>query len=186
MTAEKIIEQIKKDTDTEVNRIKKDAEDQAKIIISNAKKESEEEIKKILSDNKIKSENVKKIQISKANQDVKRELMNAREEVIEQCFSKAHHELSILKGNNYEKIVKKLIKDGMKKIGGKCSLLISRSADKKIAEELGLSVDGRVEKTGGVIIKSVDGKVTLDYTFDGILEREKGKIRRKVGKILFS
>ena len=37
MTAEKIIEQIKKDTDTEVDKIKKNAEEQAKIIISNAK-----------------------------------------------------------------------------------------------------------------------------------------------------
>jgi vacuolar-type H+-ATPase subunit E/Vma4 len=186
MTAEKIIEQIKKDTDNEVNKIKKDAEEQAKIIIRNAKKESEEEIKKILSIGKIKSENVKKIHISKANQDIKREMMNAREEIINQCFSKAHHELSILKGKNYEKIVKKLIDEGMKKLGSKCSIIASRAADKTIAEELGLKVIGRVEKTGGVIIKSSDGKVTLDYTFDGILEREKGKIRRKVGKILFT
>ena len=186
MTAEKIIEQINKDTDTEINKIKKDAEQQVIIIINNAKKEAEKEVKKILSDNKIKSENVKKIHISKANQDIKREIMNAREEIIEQCFSKAHHELSILKGKNYEKIVKKLIKEGMQKIGAKCSFIISRGADKTIVEELGLSVVGRVEKTGGVIIRSVDGKVTLDYTFDGIIEREKSKIRRKVGKILFS
>ena len=186
MTAEKIIEQIKKDTDLEISKIKKDAEDQAKIIINNSKKELEEEIKKILTDSKIKSENVKKIHISKANQDIKREIMNAREKIIDQCFSKAHHELSILKGKNYEKIVKNLIKDGMKKLGGKCSIITSRAADKRIAQEIGISVVGRVEKTGGIIIKSEDGKVTLDYTFDGILEREKGKIRRKVGKILFS
>lgn len=185
MTAEKIIEQINKDTEIEIKKIKKDAEDQAKIIISNTKKEAEEDIKKILSDGKIKSENIKKIHISKANQDIKREIMNAREQIIEQCFSKAHHELSILKGKNYEKIVNNLIKDGMKKLGGKCSIIISRAADKIIAGKLGLSVVGRIEKTGGVIIKSADGKVTLDYTFDGILEREKGKIRRKVGKILF-
>ena len=186
MTAEKIIEQINKDTDLEINKIKKVAEDQAKIIIINAKKETEEDIKKILMAGKIKSENVKKIHISKANQDIKRELMKAREEVIDQCFSKAHHELSILKGKSYEKIVKNLIKDGMKKLGDKCSIIISRAADKTIAEELGLKVIGHIEKTGGVIIKSKDGKVTLDYTFDGILEREKGKIRRKVGKILFT
>ncbi|KYK32043.1 MAG: hypothetical protein AYK22_00340 [Thermoplasmatales archaeon SG8-52-3] len=185
MTAEKIIEQINKDTELEINKILKDAEDQAKIIISNAKKEVEEDVKKILSDSKIKSENVKKIHISKANQDIKREIMNAREEIIEECFSKAHHELSILKGKDYEKLVKHLIKDGMKKIGGKCSLIISRVVDKTIAKELGLSVVDRIEKTGGIIIKSLDGKVSLDYTFDGILEREKGKIRRKVGKILF-
>ena len=186
MTAEKIIEQINKDADLEIKKIQKDTEDQVKIIISNAKKEAEEDIKKILSDSKIKSENVKKIHISKANQDIKREIMNAREKIINQCFSKAHHELSILKGKNYEKIVKKHIKNGMKKLGGKCSLIISRAADKTIAKDLGLTVDGRIETSGGVIIKSIDGRVTLDYTFDGILKREKGKIRRKVGKILFS
>jgi vacuolar-type H+-ATPase subunit E/Vma4 len=186
MTAEKIIEQINKDTELEIGKIKKDAEDQARVILSNAKKETEDDIKKILSNGKLKSENVKKIHISKANQDIKREMMNAREEIINLCFSKAHHELSILKGKSYEKIVKNLIMDGMKKLGGKYSIITSRAADKTIAKELGLSVIGRVEKTGGVILKSTDGKVTLDYTFDGILEREKGKIRRKVGKILFT
>ena len=186
MTAEKIIEQINKDTDIEVKKIITNAEEQAKIIIRNTKKEAEEDFNRILSEGKQQSENIKKIHISKANQDIKREIMNSREQIIEQCFTKAHHELSILKGKNNEKIVKKHIKNGMKKLGGKCSLIISRAADKTIAKDLGLTVDGRIETSGGVIIKSIDGRVTLDYTFDGILKREKGKIRRKVGKILFS
>jgi vacuolar-type H+-ATPase subunit E/Vma4 len=186
MTAEKIIEQIKKDSENEIKQIIKEAEEQAKIIISNAKKEAELESEKMILDGKQRSENIKKILISKANQDTKREIMNAREVIINQCFTKAHHELSIMKGNNYEKIVKKLIEDGRKKIGGKCTLLVSRDADKKIAEDLGIHIDGKVETAGGIIIKSADGKVTLDHTFDGILKREKAKIRRKVGKILFS
>ncbi len=186
MTAEKIIVQIKKDSENEIKQIIKNAAEQAKNIISNAKKEAELEAKKILLDGEQKSENIKKILISKANQDIKRETMNAREKIIENCFTKAHHELSIMKGNNYENIVKKLIKDGRKKLGGKCSLLISRAADKTIAQDMGISIDGRIETSGGIILKSVDGKVTLDHTFDGILKREKDKIRRKVGRILFS
>ena len=186
MTAEKIIEQIKKDTDNEINIIITNAEKQAKNIITNTKKEVERDVNRILLEGKQRGENIKKILISQANQDIKREIMNAREDIIEQCFTKAHHELSILKDKNYEKVVKKLVEEGIKKIGGKCSLIISRAADKKIAQELGLTVDGRVETSGGVIIKSIDGKVTLDHTFDGILKREKEKIRRKVGKILFS
>ena len=132
MTAEKIIKQIKKDSENEINQIIKNAEEQAKNIISYAKKEAEQESKKILLDGKHKSENIKKILISKANQDIKREIMNAREKSIEECFTKAHHELSITKGDNYEKIVKKLIEDGRKKLEGKCSLLVTRAADKKI------------------------------------------------------
>ena len=186
MTAEKIIEQIKKDSQKEINRILKDAEEQTTSILKDAKKEAEQNSDKILLNGKRQSENIKKILISKANQDNKREMMKEREEIIEECFTKAHHELSILKGKEYEKIVKKLIEDGRRKLGGKCSLLVSREADKSIAEELGITVDGHVETSGGVILKSVDGRVTINHTFDGILEREKAKIRRKVGKLLFS
>ena len=186
MTAEKIIKQIQKDSENEIKQIIKNAEEQAKNIISDGKKEAEQESKKILTDGRQQRENIRKILISKANQDIKREHMNAREKIIEECFTKAHHELSITKGNNYEKIVKKLIEDGRKKLDGKCSLLISRAADKTIAEGMGIPIDGHIETSGGVILKSIDGKVTLDHTFDGILQREKDKIRRKVGRILFS
>lgn len=186
MTAEKIIEQIKKDSQKEIKQILNDAEEQASSILKDAKKEAEQESDKILSDGTQQSENIKKILISKANQDTKREIMKAREEIIEECFTKAHHELSILRGNEYEKIVKKLIQNGRRKLGGKCSLLVSRGANKTIAEDLGISIDGKVETSGGVILKSADGRVTLDHTFDGILKREKDKIRRKVGKLLFS
>jgi len=186
MTAEKIIEQIKKDSENEIKQIIKYAEEQAKIIIRESKKEAKKEAEKIISEGKQQSENIKKIIISKANQDTKREIMNSREQAIEQCFTKAHHELSITKGNDYEKIIRKLIKDGTKKLGGKCSVYVSRTADKKIAEDFGLSINRRIETSGGIILKSNDGKVTLDYTFDGILKREKDNIRRKVGKILLS
>ena len=112
--------------------------------------------------------------------------MNAREKIIEECFTKAQHELSILKGNKYDKIVKQLIKDGKKKLGEEFILLVTRDADKKIAEDLGIHVDGFTESSGGVILKSKDGRIVLDHTFDGILKRDKDMIRRKVGNILFS
>jgi vacuolar-type H+-ATPase subunit E/Vma4 len=186
MTAEKIIEQIKKDSQKEIKQILEDTKKQATSILKEARKEAEQESDKILSYGTQQSENIKKILISKANQDTKREIMNAREEIIEECFTKAHHKLSILKGKEYERIVKKLVEDGRRKLGGECSLLVSRGADKTIAGDLGIPIDGKVETAGGVVLKSVDGRVTLDHTFDGILEREKAKIRRKVGKLLFS
>ena len=186
MTAEKIITQIKKDSENEIKQIIKSAEEQAKKIISDAKKEAEQESHKIVIHGQQQSKNIKKISISKANQEIKREIMNAREKIIDECFTKAHHELSITKGKKYEKIIKRLIEDGRKKIGGKCSILISRAADKKIAEDMGIPIDGRIETSGGIIVKSIDGKITLNHTFDGILKREKDKIRRKVGRILFS
>jgi len=186
MSAEKIIEQIKKDSEKEIKKILKDAENQAKIILDTSKKEAEIEVEKILIDGKIESEKLKKILISKASQDSKKEIMNAREKIIEDCFTKAHSELSKLKDKKYISIVKKLIEDGVNKLGKRCTIMVSRDEDKLIAKELGVIVDGTVEASGGVVIKSPDGKIILDHTFDGILKREKNKIRIEIGKLLFS
>jgi vacuolar-type H+-ATPase subunit E/Vma4 len=186
MSAEKIIEQIEKDSELKVKQILNEAKDQSTSILQSAKKEADIEAERILNNAKNQSENLKKINVSKANQAIKRNIMNAKEKVIDDCFTKAHHKLSILKGDRYEKLVTKLIKDGHKKLGDDYTVLTSRDLDKKIAQNLGITVSGSIESSGGVLLKSADGKITLDHTFDGILKREKHKIRIKVGKLLFS
>ena len=186
MSAEKIIEQIRKDSQKEVNQILKDAEKQAKSIINNAKEEAKKESEKIIADGTKQSENIKKILISKASQNTKREIMKAREKIIDECFVKAHHKLSTLSEQKYKKIITKLMQDGLKKLGKDCTTITSRDIDKKIAKDLSIKVTGSVESSGGIILKSGNGQIILNHTFDGILKREKDKIRIKVGRLLFS
>ena len=186
MTAEKIIERIKKDSDKEIKQILKEAEKQANLIIDDVKKEAKQKADKILSDGKQQADNINKIIISKASQEMKREIMNAREKIIDECFVKAHHELSILTGNQYKNLVKKLIENGCSKLNGQCYIHVSRDIDQEIATSMGVQVMGTIETNGGILIKSQDGRITLDYTFDGILKRNKDEIRKKVGKLLFS
>ncbi len=186
MSAEKIIEQIKKDAQKKVKEILIEAEKQAKNLSNDSRQEAEEKAEKVLSDGRKQSEKLRKILVSKADQDTKKEIMNAREKIIEECFIKAHHKLSTLSEKEYKETVAFLMRDGSKKLGGECTVIISRDADKKIAENMGLKVTGNVESSGGIILQSNDGRVTLDHTFDGILKREKDKIRIMVGKLLFS
>ncbi len=186
MTAEKILERIKKDSEKEINQILKEAKKQAASIIDIARKGAEVESEKILSSGKNQGENIKKILVSKANQDAKREIMKAREKIIEECFAKAQRRLSTLKEAEYKKIVTKLIEAGLKKLDGQCTIVVSRDIDRKIAKGMGLKVTETVEASGGVILKSSDGGITLDNTFEGILKRKKDEIRIKVGKLLFS
>jgi len=186
MSAEKIISQIKKDAEKEIKQIQKDADLEAKKIIDAAKKQAKLEAEKILENGKKQAENTKRILISKENQEIKREIMNAREKVIEDCFIKAQQKLSNIKGKEYENTVTKYVKTGINKLGKDCSALKSRTEDKKIIEKLGLKSAGSIEASGGVKLVSKDGRITLDYTFDGILKRDKQKIRNKVGRLLFS
>jgi len=186
MSAEKIIEHIKKDSQKEINQILKDAEKEATSLIATAREEAKRQVEKINEDGKIQSENITKIHVSKATQDIKREIMNAREKIIDECFVKAHHKLSTLNEQNYKNVVKKLMIDGQKKLSGDCTVKTSRTIDKQIAKDLGIQITGSVESSGGIVLLSKDGRIQLDHTFDGILKREKQKIRIKVGKLLFS
>ena len=148
MTAEKIIERIKKDSEKEIKQILNEAEKQVSSIFNEAKKEAKQESEKILSNGKKQSENIKKIIVSKANQDVKREIMKAQEKLIEECFTKAHHKLSTLDKAKYKKIVTKLMEEGCRKLGGHCTILGSRDTDREIARNKGLKVIGSVETVG--------------------------------------
>jgi len=186
MSAEKIIVKIQKDAEHERKQIKKVAEKSAAEIIKEATKEAEEQAKHILAEGTKQAENIERILLSQAEQDVKRQLMNERETLIEECFTKAHHKLSILPEQKHITIVKRLLEDGKDKLGNKCHVLVSRSYLKQVVKDSGLSVKGQVETSGGIILTSADNKITLDYTFDSILKREKDKIRIKVGKLLFS
>ncbi len=186
MSAEKIIEQIKKDSEKEINSILNDAKKQAQQIIENSKTNAKNQAETILEKGKKQSLNKEKIMISQANQQQKKQLMDAREKIIEECFVKAHHKLCTLDEKRYKNIVSKLMKDGIAKLGKDCKIFTSRDIDKSIANSLKVKVSGTIEASGGFILKSADDRVILDYTFDGILKREKEKIRIKVGKLLFS
>ena len=186
MTAEKIIERIKKDSEKEIQAILEEAERQASGIIKDARKEAEHEYEKMIFDGERHGENLKKILVSKASQEAKREAMKEREKIIEECFTTAYQKLLDISGKKYKKIVTNLTEKGLKNLSRGCFAIVSKDEDKEIAKNLGLKIAGKVDASGGIILKSDDRQITLDNTFDGILERKKDRIRVKVGKLLFS
>jgi len=185
MTAETIINKIKTDAEKKAQDIKKEAEQKANTIKQDATKQATQHAKNIIEKGKQHAENRKKIMISQAHQNAKRKEMNAKEDLIETCFQQAIDQLGNLDDNTYKNMVKKLILQGKKQIHGECNIKISRDIDEHIAKEIGVSITGKTEATGGIILSSKDGTITIDNTFEGILKREKQDIRVKIGNLLF-
>ncbi len=186
MSAEKIIAKIQQDAKQQLTTIQKEAEKKAQIIHDRLVDTAKQQAEHITTQGKQDAEHLKHIKIAQANQEIKRRLMAAREELIDQCFTQAQQRLKDLHQKKYQEIVSQLVADGKKKLGDDCSVRISRDEDKKIIEKHGLTVQGSVDASGGVILVSSDGNVTLDNTFEGILRRKKDSIRIQVGKLLFS
>lgn len=186
MSVEKIIQQIKKDSEEEIKKIIDEARKQASDIIKKAKEEAKAEAKKIILEGKRKGEALKKAMIAKAKQENKKAITKVKEELINKCFTDAYHKISKLRGKEYEEIVKGMIREGERKLGKNCKIIITREEDKKIVDEMGLTVAGKTNASGGIVLRSSDDKIIIDYTFDSILERNKEKLRIEVGRILFS
>ena len=186
MTAETIINKIKTDAKQKASKIKKEADQQADYIKKEATKEAKNQAQEIIEKGKQQAENRKKILISQAHQNTKRNEMNAKEKLIETCFQQAIDQLGSIDEQTYKKIVKQLIIQGKKQIPGSCHIKISRDIDEQIAKDLDVNVTGTIDATGGIVLLSENGAITIDNTFDGILKREKQGIRVKVGTLLFS
>ena len=185
MSVEKIINQIEKDTDLEIKEIIKEAKKQIELITKKEQKNAEIQSEKIISDGEKKSETIKQIIISKENQKAKKTITKSKEEIIEKCFTDAYNKIKSLSDKNYEKIINNYIQKGINKLGKNCKVKISKDIDKKITKKYALKIIGQIKSIGGIILISNDGKITLDYTIEGIIKREKDRIRIKIGKILF-
>lgn len=186
MSAETIINKIKSDADHKAKQIIQEAEQQAQQIKDKATTEAKQHAQEIREKGNQQAENKKKIMISQAHQQAKRNEMNAKEELIETCFTKALETLSSMEESSYKKLVTHLITQGKKQIPGACTVKVASDTDKKIAQDLDIPVTGTIDATGGVVLQSKKGTITIDNTFEGILKREKHRIRVKVGRLLFT
>jgi V/A-type H+-transporting ATPase subunit E len=185
---DRIIERIKKESEAKVKEIL----DSASNEVKNIRKRNEKETRKMVE--KIKQEYEKEITVirntivSGAKIESKRIQLDAREDIINECFRRSEKKLANIEGKEYEKFLNRSIKEGVD-IVGKNAVAEYTEKDsmvvKKIASALNVAVDEKfLNGTGGVVIKSKDGKIRVDNTFEGILRRNKEVLRKELAEIL--
>ena len=185
MALEKLIQRIESDAENEANDIIEKARKEAEEIISEAKKKAKKEAKEIESRGEKEAARLREKMLASARRKAREMEIRAKEEVIQECIEKAKEKLKKLKGKKYEAAVKKFIEEGKKTLGD-CVVVPSRGQDKKIAEKMGIKVEGKVDSIGGVILKSKDGSREIDNTFESIMERKLGELRIAIANELFS
>lgn len=100
----------------------------------------------------------------------------------------------------YVEVLKKLIVDAGAALGGSIEVSLSNNdadldlnleeLEKTIAQRKGVKTQlrlspRRVQTSGGALLRRVDGKIEVDNTFEGILERSQENLKLKIAKILF-
>lgn len=179
-----------------IAKISKSAEDKKAAYM----KEAETEKEKILSEWKTKAKEFfdseyKKCEIDAANEkrsiilakrlELRKELLSAKQKVIEDAFLTAFNKIKSLPQKDYEAFLERMLKesaeDGEELIGRKEDKAVLEAIIKKSSKKITLSKETR-DISGGFILKK--GKIETNVSFDTLFESKRHDLEQEVGKLL--
>ncbi|MHC1594170.1 MAG: V-type ATP synthase subunit E [Methanotrichaceae archaeon] len=202
--ADKIVQEIVRVADVQVTGILQEARIDAEAIRRDAEKRAESEKQTILVKGQQLAERERQRVLADAKIRVKREIFNAKEDLIKEAFGEAEKRLARLADTpEYSDILGKLIVESGVVVGGGSLEVLAREQDKNLlpkdtltslSKELSKTTKKKTtlslsEKTiatiGGVIVRSKDGTIEADNTFESRIGRLRSELRFKVAEILF-
>jgi V/A-type H+-transporting ATPase subunit E len=184
-------------------RVVKAARREEKDILRKAREEAEREGEALLADARARALRILDRALAGVAVEVRRKVLQAREEVIEAIFREALEHLRQKRLVGYGEVLERLITEALGPMPGEDQLVIVRPEDRaRIDRDLlrrvrkraeggavhpaGLDLaDENAEISGGVILRSRDGRCTFDNSFETRLERLRGVLRAELHGRLF-
>jgi vacuolar-type H+-ATPase subunit E/Vma4 len=202
----KIIDRILNDAREERKAIIKEAKRSAEMLLEKQRKlalhSAEKEVYSLLK----RAENEAAVIKGKVTTDIKRKagwvVLSEKERLVTSVLNEVENRLvNLQKSEEYLPVLEKLIIDaGIVLGGGTLEVMLNENdsflplklnkLEKKIADGTGvktrLKISKQQIKAVGVIVKTNDGKIFVDNTFEAILSRRERELRLKIARILFS
>jgi len=192
--AKEILEDVEKEAETLILK----AELQAKKILEEAEKEAEKRYKSIVEASKEKIEAERKEEDTLFEIEAKNRLLQVKEKIVDEVFERTLSRLrEYVSTQDYENCLTRLIIEASKKINSKELIIQLNENDHRrltedrledISKEIGVKLvksDRVIKCIGGVIVKSSNGKIVVNNTFENRLNMLKPVLRVKIAKRLF-
>lgn len=162
---------ISSEADAEISSMLDEARQSAKNIMGNRLAKAEDDIKKL-----------RQQEISSANLEVKRIMLNAHKEVLDKVDKQGADIIADMPSSKNEALLKAII-DKYQSNGTK---IYSNKASEELVKNLStLSYAGNIDCSGGVVIENEYGTIRLNYTYDIILESVNENSMKQISDILF-
>jgi len=196
-----MIDDIISNAKEEANKILNEAKKQAKEIQQKGKDLADKE-KQIILESQVKTiKEQEKQQIASLNLQARREILLKKEEEITKTFDLAKNELSNFnKKAEYDKILEGLIIEaGIAVDGGNLSVIMRKEDQNKIKDFTSIAKEitkktgnkcslqlskNTINTIGGVVLKNEDGSISINNTFEALLEQKYHIIRTEVANTL--
>ena len=154
------------------------------------------EVQRIVEQQERQADALKRQIIGAAEMSARNKSLEIVEENLNKSFAESMQKLeSAANGQDYEKVLKALVAEALDQVGGESFVVQSNARDQKglkkiidaVSKERKAEVridSSPLEKSiGGVVVKSADGYVTFDNTFEARLERLKPTLRKQIAQI---
>ena len=191
---DKILEQIKKESDEAVSERLSDAKGRADEIINNARAEVEDECEYIKSQGKKQAKDIEDRASSAADLYKRKAVLSEKQRIIAEVFDKAEERLLNLKGAEYyDTVMNMAIKNALNQEG---TIIFSKEDLDHIPTDFEMRLNARLKggrlslsketrPTGGGFILSYGG-VEENCTFKALIDASRESLADKVQEILFN
>ncbi len=195
---EKIKAKILEDSNAKASHIEEQAKLEAAVILDEAAKEADKKRKDIISKAEADSMEAYRRLLAVADLEGRKELLRAKQEVVEKAFKAAMIKLTELPDREYQKLLENMVVKTAAKGNGEIMLSakdagrtdghfienVNRSlSEAGIVGSLKLSED-RIASAGGVVIRY--GEMEINNTFEILFEMLRPQLENEVVKILFA
>ena len=192
-----IAKEILEDAEKEAKDIILKAKSQAERILKEGEEEAERRYRRIIkeAEERIKSE--EQMKISMFEIESRNRLLRVKESLIEEVFERALNRLrEYTLTQEYQGFLLTLISEACERIDSDKLLIQLNKKDHQrltegrlnsLSEKMGVELvksDDFIDCVGGVIVKSSDGKIVVNNTFENRLNMVKDALRAKIAKIL--
>lgn len=205
MPAEKgaklLAEDILKEAEEKAAAIIKEAKQQANAIIDAARINAEEEEKRKLAEATAKGQQIYREILAQAKVEAKKEILKKKELLIKEAFKEAEERLRKHSlAAEYKEDLIRITVNACKKLDATDLVITANQRDLKTLKSSKETIERELERgnrkikisfgepiqtAGGVRVKTADGRIEVDETFEGIIQKQFELLRVKVAKILF-
>ena len=173
-----ILDAGRRESEEIVNGGKKEASG----LIAEAKKKGAEEMKRRVEEAEVLGKKKRVQDLARADLEVKRISLEAQKEILDLIYSKALERLRVLPSN--DAVLRRLLSSEMTDV--RTGKVYSNERDRMTVQSVvGESYAGTRPVLGGIVIESMDGKTTVDLTYETLMQSAWQDSVREVAEVLW-
>lgn len=191
MSLETVVEDVRDEARARAEEIREEGESRADEIISEAEADAESIVQQREEEVEAQIEEEREQALSSAKLTAKQERLEARRDALEQVRDGLEQRVAEIEGERREALTRSLLDAAAEEFDDEASVEVyGREDDEALLTDLlseyeGWSVAGTEDCLGGVVVESESSRVSVDNTFDSVIEEVWDEELKRISERLF-